>query len=62
MYFEQIPARFTLFFMVYGGTALVALLAKQLAIDSGYRNYGTFNHAFKQRMGQSVTVWMRNKG
>ena len=27
MYFEQIPARFTLFFMVYGGTALVALLA-----------------------------------
>ena len=37
------------------------ILAKQLAIDSGYRNYGTFNHAFKQRMGQSVTVWMRNK-
>ena len=100
MYFEQIPAWFTLFFMVYGGTALVALLAfiifllwrvdtlpllestpaepqppielvgllkqeqvsQQLAIDSGYRNYGTFNHAFKQRMGQSVTVWMRNKG
>ena len=27
MYFEQIPAWFTLFFMVYGGTALVALLA-----------------------------------
>lgn len=37
------------------------ILAKQLAIDSGYRNYGTFNHAFKQRMGESVTVWMRNK-
>ena len=34
--------------------------AKQLAIDSGYRSYSTFSLAFKQRMGQSVTDWMRN--
>ena len=34
--------------------------AKQLAIDSGYRSYSTFALAFKQRMGQSVTDWMRN--
>jgi hypothetical protein len=27
MYFEQIPAQFTLFFTFYGGTAMVALLA-----------------------------------
>ena len=34
--------------------------AKQLAIDSGYRSYSTFALAFKQRMGQSVTAWMRD--
>ena len=34
--------------------------AKQLAIDSGYRSYSTFALAFKQRMGQSVTDWMRH--
>ena len=28
--------------------------------DSGYQSYSTFSLAFKQRMGQSVTVWMRN--
>ena len=33
--------------------------AQQLAIDSGYRSYSTFSLAFKQRMGQSVTAWMR---
>ena len=32
--------------------------AQQLAHDSGYRSYSTFSLAFKQRMGQSVTVWM----
>lgn len=32
---------------------------KQLASESGYRSYSTFYAAFKQRMGQSVTVWMR---
>ncbi len=34
--------------------------AQQLAHESGYRSYSTFSLAFKQRMGQSVTVWMRN--
>ena len=31
---------------------------KQLAEDSGYRNYATFSNAFKQRMGKNVTAWM----
>ncbi len=34
--------------------------AQQLAKESGYRSYSTFSLAFKQRMGQSVTVWMRD--
>ena len=34
--------------------------AQQLASESGYRSYSTFSLAFKQRMGQSVTVWMRH--
>ena len=34
--------------------------AQQLACESGYRSYSTFSLAFKQRMGQSVTAWMRN--
>ena len=33
--------------------------AQQLASESGYRNYTTFSIAFKQRMGQNVTAWMR---
>ena len=33
---------------------------QQLANDSGYRSYSTFSLAFKQRMGQSVTAWMRD--
>lgn len=33
---------------------------QQLASDSGYRSYSTFSLAFKKRMGQSVTAWMRN--
>ena len=32
---------------------------QQLASESGYRSYSTFSLAFKQRMGQSVTAWMR---
>ena len=32
---------------------------QQLASDSGYRSYSTFSLAFKQRMGQSVTAWIR---
>ena len=34
--------------------------AQQLASNSGYRSYTTFSIAFKQRMGQNVTAWMRN--
>ena len=33
--------------------------AQQLAHDSGYQSYSTFSLAFKQRMGQTVTAWMR---
>ena len=29
----------------------------QLALESGYHSYSTFNLAFKQRMGQTVTAW-----
>ena len=36
--------------------------AQQLASDSGYRSYSTFSLAFKQRMGQSVTAWIREMG
>lgn len=35
--------------------------AQQLANDSGYRSYSTFSLAFKQRMGKSVTAWMREQ-
>ena len=33
---------------------------KQLALDSGFRNYSTFSNAFKQRTGKSVTTWMQD--
>ena len=35
------------------------LTAKELAIGCGYRSYSTFSVAFKQRMGQTVTQWMK---
>ena len=35
--------------------------AQQLASESGFRSYSTFGAAFKQRMGQSVTSWMREE-
>ena len=35
------------------------IFAQQLANESGYRSYSTFSLAFKQRMGRSVTAWMR---
>ena len=40
-------------------TAQRSFTAQQLASDSGYRSYSTFSLAFKQRMGQTVTAWMR---
>ena len=36
-----------------------SVTAQQLALNSGFRSYITFSRAFKQRMGQSVTSWMR---
>ena len=42
-----------------GGAAGQCLCARQFASDSGYRSYSTFSLAFKQRMGQSVTEWLR---
>ena len=33
---------------------------RQLAQDSGYRNYTTFSNAFKQCMGMNVTAWIQN--
>ena len=35
------------------------ITAQQIAHDSGFRSYSTFSLAFKQKMGQSVTTWMR---
>lgn len=32
---------------------------QKLASESGYRSYSTFSLAFKQRMGQTVTAWIR---
>ena len=34
--------------------------AQQLAQESGFRSYSTFAAAYKQRMGQTVMMWMRN--
>ncbi len=34
--------------------------AQQLAQASGFRSYSTFAIAFKQRMGQTVLMWMHN--
>ena len=33
--------------------------AQQLAYESGYHNYRTFSNAFKHKMGQTVTFWMK---
>ena len=40
-------------------SARQSITAQQLASDSGYRSYSTFSLAFKQRLGKSVTSWMR---
>ena len=37
------------------------IVAQQLAQESGYHSYSTFSTAFKQRMGQNVTAWMREE-
>ena len=33
---------------------------RQMAHQSGFRSYSTFNAAFKQNMGMTATEWMRN--
>ena len=38
------------------------VVAQELAQESGFRSYSTFGRAFMQRMGQSVTAWMRGTG
>ena len=35
---------------------------QQLACQSGFRSYSTFNAAFKKSMGMTATEWMRNMG
>ena len=37
------------------------VVVQQLTLMSGYRSYSTFSLAFKQRMGQNVTAWMRRE-
>ena len=38
------------------------IAVKQLAHQSGFHSYSTFNSAFKQSMGMTATEWMRNAG
>jgi AraC-like DNA-binding protein len=33
---------------------------RQMAHQSGFRSYSTFNGAFKQSMGMTATEWMHN--
>ena len=40
-------------------TAHRSFTAQQLAQESGFRNYNTFNNAFKRKTGLSVTAWIR---
>ena len=40
--------------------AHLPITVQQLAFESGFRSYGTFNTAFKQSMGMTATRWMRN--
>ena len=37
-----------------------SVVAQELADESGFGSYRTFSRAFTERMGQSVTDWMRN--
>ena len=52
------------FISLYQGTATDGQSrgAQLLAQDSGFRSYSTFSRAFTERMGQSVTAWMREYG
>ena len=37
------------------------IVAQQLAQESGFHSYSTFSTAFKERMGKSVTAWIREE-
>ena len=39
-----------------------AVVAQELAYESGFSSYRTFSRAFTQRMGQSVTAWINRGG
>ena len=41
-------------------TTRQTISVRQLAHQSGFRSYSTFNAAFKQSMGMTATEWMRN--
>ena len=49
------------FVSLYQGavTAKRSFTAQQLAQESGFHSYRTFSDAFKRKMGQSVTAWMK---
>ena len=36
------------------------IMVQQLALQSGFRSYSTFNAVFKQSMGMTATEWIRN--
>ena len=49
------------FINIYNKTAVThqSTTVQQLAYQSGFSTYGTFNTAFKQRMGMTATEWIR---
>ena len=49
------------FVSLYQGavTAKRSFTAQQLVQESGFHSYRTFSDAFKRKMGQSVTAWMK---
>ena len=63
-YYEGDPKRIQHFIKLYheaiAAHQLISVL--QLALQSGFRSYSTFNAAFKQSMGMTATEWMRNAG
>ena len=49
------------FINLYHETAAThqSTMVQQLAYQSGFSTYGTFNRAFKQTMGMTATEWIR---
>ena len=52
------------FIKLYHGadTTRQPMSVRQMAHQSGFRSYSTFNAAFKQSMGMTATEWMHNVG